>query len=142
VIDISELSTQKKSRLLARAMGWRAWLNEESFHAELNGQWWILSETGRRIHGVWNDHKIDPLDEARAFRNLCPDLYKEANMALAWRVLNWAEDQTGNFRRAWLNFLPESLFEMDAQGAQETWLDAVLARAVEACLIEPEIPAE
>ena len=72
---------------------------------------------------------------------LCVDLYDPANMALAWRVLSWAEIESGkntrcDFHFGWMEFLPESLFECPPADAQRTWLDMILSLAIEAGMVE------
>lgn len=66
-----------------------------------------------------------------------PNLYDPANMALAWRVLNWAgETQFGGniTSRAWNNFWIDMRILPPAD-AQRAWLDKILKLAIEAGLV-------
>jgi hypothetical protein len=68
-----------------------------------------------------------------------PNLFDPAKMALAWRVLNWAEDYAHDtstkLHLGWMGFLPESLFQMKPADAQRAWLDKILELAIEAGMV-------
>lgn len=72
------------------------------------------------------------------------NLYDPANMALAWRVLNWA-GMTQFFEdfSKWANARMD-LTQIVVNGqdlppdrAQKSWLDKILALAIEAGMVEP-----
>lgn len=76
-----------------------------------------------------------------------PNLYDADNMALAWRVLNWASEKNSiypKFMGWWfrqdsdLDMLGGYLFDISPIDAQRAWLDKVLSLAIEANLIEKE----
>lgn len=71
------------------------------------------------------------------------NLYDPANMALAWRVLNWAQDQKfimddgcEYFLNLW--WVGEKTFSLPPAEAQRAWLDKILELAIEAGMIEGE----
>ena len=70
---------------------------------------------------------------------LCVDLYDVANMALAWRVLNWAaahgittqinvvyQYKKGDWAR---------MIDLPPADAQRAWLDYILRKAIEAGMV-------
>lgn len=66
-------------------------------------------------------------------------LYDPDHMALAWRVLNWADGEM----KLWDMFFPwwDEEFEATALSpadAQRAWLDKILELAIEAGLVEME----
>ena len=126
-MNIDKLTDQKKSVMLARVMGWE-------------------------IHPVIGQHIIHTLihnvvvgDEI--IGNMLGDelnLYDPANMALAWRVLNWAIVSpwnnvigytfTGNVAILRM-FEDAKMIKLSPADAQRAWLDKVLSLAIEAGLI-------
>ena len=68
------------------------------------------------------------------------DLYNPANMALAWRVLNWAKEQKDKgvldtpITYWWGDF--EAWMKISPADAQRLWLDQILTLAIEAGLDE------
>ena len=70
---------------------------------------------------------------------LCVDLYDPANMALAWRVLNWAIENLPKFMRTIEeNFLCIGVlpyFGITPETAQRAWLDRILSLAIEAGMV-------
>jgi len=69
-----------------------------------------------------------------------PNLYDPANMALAWRVLNWANEWMANGgARDFPDFCDDILRCLDAASppaaAQRAWLDKILSLAIEAGMI-------
>ncbi len=115
---MNDMSDQEKSVLLAKAMGWRVF-RSGNIQAKLDGSQWMTK-----------------------------DLYDPANMALAWRVLNWANSQKHyyagfqgysglmfDFLYHWL-FSDETFFELSPADAQRLWLDKILELAIEAGLVE------
>ena len=112
---IEELSDEQKTVMLARLCGW--------------GVSTALGGTSYESIFIYTQ------DNER-----CVDLYDVANMALAWRVLNWAEIESGkntrcDFHFGWMEFLPESLFECPPEDAQRAWLDRILSLAIEAGMV-------
>ena len=120
-MDLTKLSDQEKSVALAKAMGW------ETFNSP---------HTGRKM--IKRPEVVFIQDG---------NLYDPANMALAWRVLNWANEQHApdpqeeyiadevqeymRFFGAWLSILPPD-------EAQRNILDKILSLAIEAGLVEVE----
>ena len=74
---------------------------------------------------------------------LCVDLYDVANMALAWRVLNWAganfnKARPGDWRGAMYGSRHSAISEwvgLSPADAQRTWLDRILSLAIEAGMV-------
>ena len=68
------------------------------------------------------------------------NLYDPANMALAWRVLNWAigDPSFGHDVDHWLwnEGIGYDLLNLAHDVAQRAWLDKVLTLAIEAGLVE------
>lgn len=79
----------------------------------------------------------DPMKRYIPGEGLYPlDLYAPANMALAWRVLNWATDDSRSlivWGHAGDVF---NLAKLPPEEALATWLDAVLTLAIEAGMVE------
>ena len=75
---------------------------------------------------------------------LCVNLYNPANMALAWRALNWADDQ--KFGRhstdlevyAWWERFLHNAPSLSSADAQRAWLDRILSLAIEAGMVADE----
>ena len=131
MMDISKMSDQEKSMLLARAMGWKL-----EMRPDLQDELPLM---------IFDDNiGISYADS----------LYRPANMALAWRVLNWAMNQpdppTSDQRLwSWLahwwthgdsEYDPDGwlLLEQSPADAQRFWLDKILEFAIEAGIIEEE----
>ncbi len=125
-MDVSNLTDQTKSVLLAKALAW-------SDPVYLTGpQLWVVYEHSGEIHS--SPYRFN--------------LYAPATMALAWRVLNWAVykpslntpqfDENG-FEVESLRF---GFFRYEIWGempdAQRRWLDKILTLAIEAGLVELE----
>ena len=77
---------------------------------------------------------------------LCVDLYDPANMALAWRVLNWAganfnKARPGDWRGAMYGSRHSAISEwvgLSPADAQRAWLDRILSLAIEAGMVADE----
>ena len=107
---MQEMSDQEKSVLLAKAMGW----------------------TVRDIVGLPADIFAPPDIWVRA-----GSLYDPANMALAWRVLNWIGTQgLDDIMASW--FQEFGCIHIQPSLAQRLWLDKILELAIEAGLVEVE----
>ena len=131
------MNDQEKSILLAKAMEWDVGLMDET-----------IFPTGEDISVF-----IDTGDGE--------SLYDPANMALAWRVLNWAQQQecfdagrhdlTGftfnlTLIDSWIGRMigqknmgrldSPSLFDLPPADAQRLWLDKILFLVIEAGLVE------
>lgn len=123
MMNINEMTTQEKSEKLYSLVGWKKeWADFNSMI--------LLDSNGKGVgHGLMKPSV--PM----------PNLYDEKNMALAWRVLNWAEaysqlHATGDFYDGWMQLLPECLFLLAPTDAQTAWLDKILELAIEAGMIE------
>lgn len=113
-MNINEMSEQEKSIKLAKLCGWE------------------ISEVDEQMR-VW----IKAEDCPYSIKNL----YKEEVMFLAWRVLNWA-----NENQCILDYWQETTcfehemfvgwFELTPINAQKRWLDKILKIAIEAGLVE------
>ena len=117
-MDLTKLTDQEKSVMLARAMGG----GENTF------KWWTIEFAKE---GDIYTHAI-PAD-------LVVNFYDPANMALAWRVLNWAASQR-EYRQEWSGWMIDcidanELVEKPAV-AQRAWLDHILEMAIEAGIVE------
>ncbi len=128
-MNIETMTKQEKSNALIMLMGWRKkWTDMHSMillDSDGCGVGYRLMQSGEKM----------------------PDLYDSTNMALAWRVLNWASSQKGIYpelMRWWfrqdsdLDMLGGYLFDWEPKDAQRAWLDKVLSLAIEANLIEKE----
>jgi hypothetical protein len=115
------MSDQEKSVMLARAMGW---------HQDIDGGWAWTIQPNTLYLGSYSAVNFKPP----------PDLYDPANMALAWRVLQWhwesdKHDFHADFDDWWHGQSEPMYAKADAQRA---WLDKCLSLAVEAGLVEVE----
>ena len=116
------MTNREKSVLLARAMGWNYL---DAHHVQDAAHDWVV------FRGRFN-------------------LYKPAQMALAWRVLNWAMDEESSFALfqgqkffRWWNDISISgasnrnLLVQPPADAQRLWLDKILELvAIEAVIVE------
>ena len=114
---------------LAKLMGLAPLLFSDMCHFHRDGEEFVSVYP----HG-WR-HRM-PVDEAWKF---FPNLYDPANMALAWRVLNWAynflDDQgRETFLRDWWRSL--NLFIESPADAQRAWLDKILSLVIEAGMVD------
>lgn len=125
-MNVNEMSQEEKSVALAKLCGWE------------------YSDDMRYLSGVYEYGVIwfDRTDDS-------PNLYDPANMALAWRVLNWA---SYNLNKITDDFSEGVLFDFMISGvvtngyydavwtappdeAQSAWLDKILELAVEAGMV-------
>ena len=113
-MKIDELSDQEKTVMLARLCGW--------------GVSTALGGTSYESIFIYTQ------DNER-----CANLYDPANMALAWRVLNWATENLPKFMRIIEeNFLLIGVlpyFIIPPAEAQRAWLDRILSLAIEAGMV-------
>ena len=140
-MNIGELTTEQKSVMLARLMGWRAAWDEN------NIEHWAILDRDDEIIKSWTYHMGDTLPSAeiadRDFEYFLPDLYRAGNMYLAWRVLNWAagwiqsEESLGS-KLKWHYAISDQLrWDLPPTEAQALWLDKVLELAIEAGMVKP-----
>jgi hypothetical protein len=125
-MNINELDTDEKSVMLARLVNWVLKFEQEAAATESH-------------YSVWQQGN---------FVGVCRngDLYDPQNMALAWRVLNWAcaNLKDTNTKGFWCGaqvelreFILYSEFEtMEPGEAQRAWLDKTLSLAIDAGLIQ------
>ena len=128
MIELPDTSTEARQReasvMLARLRGWR------------------MEETQWGDGFVLTDGQEETIDGELYTDGQMVNLYDPANMALAWRVLNWAFNnlpgdtgQSQNFfdflnaREYWEQ---EFLWSMPPAAAQRAWLDKILQLAIEA----------
>ena len=119
------MDDQEKSVMLAKAIGWYVTVYDKRC---------AISSLGERL-GVY-DYPLN--------------LYDPANMALAWRVLNWASEldtEIDDYSYPYvISEAADCLFERELEDvkmwclppadAQRLWLDKILELAIEAGLAE------
>ncbi len=125
MMDISNLTDQAKSVLLAKAMGC---YKEEASMEQMElfyGKTWRHRDTWM----VWRDCNDRWMPQG------LPDLYDPANMALAWRVHLWGLQAVfwTEYYRWWRS--PKDRPYIYANAAC-LWLDKILELAIEAGLVE------
>jgi hypothetical protein len=145
--DLAKLNDAQKSVILARLCNWQA-VNAQT----KSGAWMrVLGDAAGEDLGVIFGGGLSC--KAQELRDsIIPDLYDPANMALAWRVLNWVypwqhpigPDDTqspeawhdGTVRWGWAieRVIDGSL---SPAVAQRSWLDKVLELAIEAGMVTP-----
>ncbi len=121
-MNINELDDVQKSAALLRLCGWRRDGRELYSNDKLIYTFPMYSIEGEYIH-------------AYEFQFIA-NLYDPANMALAWRVLNWAvmSDELDS-----ANVLTELLIHYCAVSpaiASIAWLDKILSLAIEAGMVK------
>jgi hypothetical protein len=126
-MNISEMSDQEKSVMLARVCGW--------FVEDMGDYQNVFERGGRMSPKIMS---INPLH----------NLYTPDNMQASWRVLNWAATQYDNeFGEQLINWFYSLNSEMGDEidwivmrpaEAQRTWLDKILELAIEAGLVAPQ----
>ena len=129
-MNLDEMSEQEKSVMLARLRGWRREKASIGVRRSIYGKGWRNCSDA-----VWID------EDGNKVLFGVPNLYDPANMALAWRALNWAEAQdnvsfdfriyklfSGGSSRVFIGLPPKE--------AQSLWLDKILELAHEAGLLE------
>ena len=122
MMDISKMSDQEKSVLLAKAMGWKTPLRKDMDDPKPL----IIPPEGDGI--LWADSLYDPV-----------------NMALAWRVLNWAYTSLPVWKhekyltegQQWESWFVRNI-ELGEPNAQRLWLAKILELAIETGIIEEE----
>ena len=118
--------TREKSVMLVKAMGWEmVEATDQTF------EWIVYDAEGVKI----GSRLIISLDTP------WPDLYAPENMALAWRVLQWAMscetfEVCNSFVTWWYREESITLAMMSPAEAQAAWLDKILELAIEAGLVE------
>lgn len=134
-MSVSEINAEQKSVMLARLCGWKMEDAPRGYPAH------VLDETGKNIF-PWESFDGDVIGWAGKY----PNLYDPANMALAWRVLNWASMQDfEDTNHTWCDVVFDricvkslELFDLPPEKAQTQWLDKILELAIEAGRVELE----
>ena len=152
-MDVSKLSDQEKSVMLARAMGWTIEHNEvgEDPHTGRNYySSWISDDAGRPIDWPCDDGTVEWSIPAfrPSWREFTFNLYDSANMPLAWRVLNWFTGEDREIDKESIKKLPaflafdswwtakdNFLYQLSPVDAQRAWLDKILELAIDAGLV-------
>ena len=117
MMDISKMSDERKSVLLARAMGWEVFVTHD-VTVFIPPEGLSAEEHDRGIIGY-------------------VDFYDPTNMALAWRAIGVMVDK---HTEIWDAFFDWWDLEIDPghESAQRLWLDKILELAIEAGIIEEE----
>ncbi len=161
-MNIDKLSDQEKSVLLARAMEWKIIHKPTEWEVGhySRGYYAIHDENDNRIPlrvlfeagENYYSHPYPKMPELEDFSVL--NLFDTDEMALAWRVLNWAANRNDRIDDYSYPYTiaqgAESLFSIDYEieeqiwawepaNAQRLWLDKILELAIEAELVE--VPA-
>lgn len=146
-MEITKLTPQKKSVLLAKAMGWTV----ETFSTG-NYEW-----RGEQYRAYWTGPNGEELSadivgysEQEAAEVQMVNFYDGANAALAGRILNWAYDTgksgkpEGHYAmfRSFIAWWDGSQFTAQIPArpfseSQTIWLDKILSLAIEAGLVQP-----
>ena len=127
---IDKMTDQAKSVMLARIMpGW-----EFSRQECGEGRWSWVDENGEQISGSLHDDVVQMSDDP--WWLVAPMLYSPPRMALAWRVLNWANEADEITSQIWYWWHDRSLYRHSDADAQRAWLDKILELAIEAGLIQ------
>ena len=96
---IEGLSDEQKSVLLARAMGW-CWRRQSKVDGFTRNWWHLLDKDKKRIKRTqvhWVTEKNDGRPVPGRWQDrYVPNLYDPANMALAYRVRQWADELMAN----------------------------------------------
>ncbi len=116
LIALRTMTSQQKSVLLARAMGWEVSPLGSIFPTEGDGHIAIHPESS---------------------------LYDPNEMALAWRCLRWVSQGYEDWRAEFQEWFASTAFElMGEEHAQRIWLDHVLKLAIDEGLIPLPIEVE
>ncbi len=136
-MTITDMTEHEKSVMLARLCGWRIISQQQAsgvYHQKIvdsNG-----NDLGMKLLGASVHPRHVELNE-RKF-----NLYDPANMALAWRVLNWAISiefgagaELHQGIKDMVNWLMPAWATKSPPVAQASWLDEILKLAIETRLI-------
>jgi len=145
-MNIDEMSEQEKSVVLAKLCGW--------LYTEMRQ---TAPEKTEREYIIWNGPETkEPWGilnlSDRVWLDMTKNMYNPANMALAWKVLNWASSKSDieidNYSFPYtLDQATEIIFEGEYDGndiplwkmppaeAQRLWLDKILELAIEAGMV-------
>jgi hypothetical protein len=113
------LDDEEKTMMFVRGCGWR-----------VNIDGYVFDEKDLELYNPWH---LEPYDDEQ--KNIVLDLYDKSNMALAWRVLNWAtahndaDDNVFNVFSQFNNWW--GLFQIPAEDAVRLFLDEILILAIE-----------
>ena len=129
---IDKMTDQEKSVLLSQLCGWLKQYENE-------GNAWGFTPGGGLDD--YYSHLCTLLNYKP--EHVTPNLYDPANMALAWRVLNWATEELPGkpgirqklFAILWTEDGEDLLYGQEPATAQRRWLDKILTLAIEAGLI-------
>ena len=152
-MNIDEMSAQEKSVMLAKAMGWSIEHHdsEDSQTGKIYYISWISDSNGTPIKWSYDDGTIEwSIPAFKPFwKEFRFNFYNPADMALAWRVLNWAWNQDHKANNTvfenevhhgcvvW-SWVLDLILDGDLPpvDAQRTWLDKILSLAIEAGIVE------
>lgn len=114
--DITTLTDEEKSVMLAKLVGW-----EEVETNDFSTCFWIDDERG--YFYVWETGE---------------GLYSSDNMPLAWRILNWAHNNFVTVDRMAIHdmFWVTQIYGSKPEDAQRLWLDRVLEIAIKGGVVE------
>ena len=129
--NLSELSDEQKSVMLAKAMGWKKAEPIQSvmemFYGKIAKH--MPTEVWQTSDGFWIPFGL-------------PNFYNESQMATAWRVLNWAMENIPKFKgrleETFLRIGVLPYFQLDPNVAQRAWLDEILKLADETGMLEEQ----
>lgn len=153
--DKKKAGDKKKSIILARAVGW-LWLDEIKLSRVVNGKpagtaLCVMREYPGQSAPWGLREDLYTNSEFTAWERVVEDLYDPQNMALAWRVLNWAiwpedvsprVDDHGTIKSYtehwWFHPQPGQLSPcyLPPSEAQRAWLNNIYELVIEAELVE------
>ncbi len=130
-MKIDKLSDEQKTVMLARAMGWKKAEPSptvmELFYGKIAQR--MPAEVWQTSDGSWIPFGL-------------PNFYDESQMALAWRVLNWAwasQHISENQIVTWSYVIGYAIDgSIPPADAQRTWLDMILSLAIDAGMVADE----
>ena len=134
MMNISEMSDQEKSVMLARLCGWTLVRREWKGALKLgwhNNENELLASPCSVDLSLWGED-LESMT--------CPNLYYPTNMALAWRVSNFiyseffnGEDWCDGYFTWWHEV---DWYKYTPAAAQRAWLDKILELAIEAGMVK------
>ena len=119
-MDLTKLTDQEKSVMLARAMGWD-----------------VETKSANPWSAFTNDEpnyiEVIFYKDAEGYLHETCDFYTD-HMEVAWRVLNWAAKRFDIYEWWDVQDMPEE----EPAVAQRAWLDKILELCIEAGIVEVE----